>query len=130
MRFFIWCLIIIPLYAEAFNGRNCYRFLERWRYLGVPIFTGTSQYSTSTGACSAIGLNKEDQAQYFYAFNQDKVLEDIAKSKGEYLASFERILGCKMELSDLRKNYSALTSIEIEGQYEVVRKSCVSEKVN
>ena len=119
------CVLLLSFgNAYAFNGKKCWNFLYRWYAIGVVFFTGTSQYSSSTGTCSAMAMNREEQAQHFYAFNQDKILEDIAKSRGDYLASFEHILGCKVELVELRKNYAELAVKHMEDQYQLIRKSC------
>ncbi|MFP5492747.1 MAG: hypothetical protein ACLGG0_14685 [Bacteriovoracia bacterium] len=115
-------------HTYAFNGKQCWKFLYRWYHFGVPVFTGTSQYSSSTGACSAISMSKEEQAQHFYAFNQDKILEDIAKSRGDYLASFERILGCKVGLAGLRKNYAELALKHVDDQYLAIKDNSSCDK--
>ncbi|MFP5520744.1 MAG: DUF3015 family protein [Bdellovibrionia bacterium] len=124
---------IFCLDAHTFNWRKCKsnKIDTRGDSFHTQIVSGifdysysTAQFITSTGECSAIGMSSDERAQLFYAFNYDKVLEDIAKNRGEYLASFEKILGCKVEFSKLRNNYDALSRASIEEQFYAVRGSC------
>ena len=118
----VFVLMLNVSTSLAYNHKRCVPTMAS--AAGVGVLVSTVSYVSSTGECAAIGMNKEEQAQHFYAFNQDKVLEDIAKSKGDYLASFEHILGCKVELVELRKNYAELALKHMEDQFQLIRKSC------
>ena len=81
------------------------------------------QFTTSTGGCAAIGMNNEERAQSFYAFNHEKVLEDIAKGGGEYYSSMSRLWDCsdKPNILSARQNYSALVKQDISQQYKMLK---------
>lgn len=119
-------------YAFSFNYDKCKRGLVSTKGKGIytTIFTGimnttysVGQSLTSTGGCAAIGMTKEEQAQVFYAFNHEKVLEDIAKGGGEYYSSLSRLWGCpyKLDRSLIQQKYMSLNQLKLEDQYSVVK---------
>lgn len=111
----LWTLV-------SFNWRKCSnQNLGDASIFGVT--TSSGQFTTSTGGCAAIGMAKEDQAQVFYAFNHEKVLEDIAKGGGEYYSSLSRLWGCanKLDRSLVQQRYMSLNQLELEDQYRAVK---------
>ncbi len=65
-------------------------------------------------------MNKEERAQSFYAFNHEKILEDVAKGGGEYYASLSRLWDCDDRLTptdEIRRNYHSISKLELEDQY-------------
>lgn len=120
--------------AFAFNSNKCTRFLDRGTLVSGPIYLTTSsfQFVSSTGACAAVGMNVEEEAKSFYSFNSDKVLEDIARGKGEYYSSLSALWGCKQDeavrmVHPLRRGYSVLLKLEVDRQYEFIKKQCSNE---
>lgn len=119
--------IVIPVYSYAYNGSDCRNYLfgkdGGYNRLGI----STSQFISSTGACSAIGMNREEQAQLFYVNNYDKVMEDIARGRGEYYLTISGMWGCRKEdalnkIHPLRQGYPLLLKLDEEGQYNFIKK--------
>lgn len=120
----MWLLIMLLVtnVSFAYNRNKCRNYLfgksGGYNRLGI----STSQFVSSTGACAAIGMNREEKAKSFYAFNNDKVLDDIAKGTGEYYLALTKLWGCKeevalMNVKQLRSSYIELLNSEVEGQY-------------
>lgn len=116
----------------GFNWSKCERGLIDTDREGIStqIVSGISnsvyslaQLTTSTGGCAAIGMNNEERAQSFYAFNHEKVLEDIAKGGGEYYSSMSRLWDCndKLNIQSARKKYSTLVKQDINQQYKTLK---------
>lgn len=127
MRIILMLVIgFLPFEVLGFNWKKCSsQRLGEASIFGVT--TSSSQFTSSTGGCSAIGMSRDEQAQLFYAINYDKVLEDIARGRGEYYLSLSGLWGCGEEDSlkrvhPLRQEYSTLLELEDEAQYYFIKK--------
>ncbi|MFT6069644.1 MAG: hypothetical protein ACJAT2_001575 [Bacteriovoracaceae bacterium] len=76
----------------AYDGSKCMGALKKggsWGWL-----TSSSQFLSSWGQCSMIGLAPQERPKFFVAQNVDKLIIDSAKGEGEYLASFSKLASC------------------------------------
>lgn len=120
--------------AFAFNWGKCKRFLNRDNSLtGAAGFASTTSFFSSTGDCAAIGMKSEERAKVFYAFNYDKVLDDIARGNGEYYVTLTKLWECEKEFSPgnmnkIRNEYSELLRAKVEDQYEMIKDHTCSQR--
>lgn len=125
MKFLIIVFIVFSNFAWGYNSSRCKRMIDSYGSLNPGRFMiSSSSFITSTGDCAAIGMTSEERAQSFYAFNSDKVLEDLAKGNGEYLSSIEHLWGCTADIKKVRSQYRDILSLDIEKQYLEIRESC------
>lgn len=90
---------------------------------GWGMVVSATSFVSSTGDCSAIAMNNEERAQRFYAFNHEKVLEDIAKGGGEYYSSLSSLWNCKdKNVMAARGNYAAIIRLDTVKQYAALKK--------
>lgn len=118
-------------FANAFNFSKCEPIIRGGN--GIGALGSSTSYISSTSECSAIGMNREDQAKLLYVFNEDKVLEDIAKGDGEYYRAMSKLWGCKQDLvkSDIqgiRKSYHKLLRVNNEARYYLIKQSSSCSK--
>lgn len=137
MRFIFYSLLcLIPMKAFSFNWDRCSKkWIDTSSWLGEGWFTSSSSYLSSTGECSALGMVKEDQAKLFYAFNNDKVLNDVARGTGEHYLALSEMWGCSEksalnEVSSLRENYLELVHSELGTQYSMMKDKLKCSQVN
>ena len=93
---FLIGLLFTTSYAFSFNWEKC-RNMDKgvWRLVGFfSPFTMSTQFTSSWGECSAIGLN--EIKKNFMNNNKDLILTDIAKGGGEYLVALGRLCGKKI----------------------------------
>jgi hypothetical protein len=58
-------------------------------------FSSTTQFVSSNGECSAIGLNEEQKKRESYiARNLDEIKQDVARGQGEHLDALYVLSGC------------------------------------
>lgn len=109
--FLLVCVLaIMPLNSYSYNWNNCKK--DTWdgtlnHFYGTGFFnflTSSSQWSSSTGACSMLG-QIEDQKKYFIAQNLDNLIIDSARGIGEYLNAYLSLTGCSQ---DSLKNTSSV----------------------
>jgi hypothetical protein len=97
-------LILTAQTAQAFNWDNCKN--TAYAGLGGGWFTSTTQWSSSWGACSMVGASDFSKKTYF-ANNFDSIKLNAVTGRGEYLATLETILDCKLSVP-LKKNYQSI----------------------
>lgn len=85
--------VLIPLHAYSFNWSKCRRNTFDRPDTGARTFLSTSQFTSSTGACAAIGI-KESVRKEYYAVNFDQIKADAAKGDGEYITTLLSISQC------------------------------------
>lgn len=118
-------LLIVSIFtgqiSSAFDGEKCLHIMGQGYGWGMVV--SATSFVSSTGDCSAIAMNNEERAQSFYAFNHEKVLEDVAKGGGEYYSSMSRLWDCndKLNIQSARKNYSTLVKQDINQQYKTLK---------
>lgn len=124
-------LLFLPRISYAFNYQKCDRFLSRW---GFPAGMTTGfQFTSSTGACSALAARDEEKKRFFVV-NYEKFRNEAAQGSGEHLAAFSMLSNCsKAQSRDLNQkiktNYSELFPVDYrEDSFlkvnQLVRKVC------
>ncbi len=90
------CLLMASVQVRAFNWRQCQLddsvSSESSGGLTVRGSSSTLQFTSSTGACSAIGMR--EQRALFVMENFDNVLKDSSRGSGEYIAVIGKLSGC------------------------------------
>lgn len=80
--------------SYAFNWKKCERtWIDKSSWMGEGLFTSTTSFFSSTGACAMIGKSDHD-AKVFIAHNKEKMLEDFARGGGEYAYAFASLYSC------------------------------------
>lgn len=100
-------LLLLSTQSYAYNWDKCKRDVypkyDFWGLgNGIAFFTSSSQWSSSTGACSMLG-QIEDQKKYFIAQNLDNLIIDSARGNGEYVYAYAELAGCSR---NARQKYS------------------------
>jgi hypothetical protein len=121
MQYLFLCSLLFSTVTFAFNGRKCDTLISRkGGFYLLPM--STAQFTSSTGECSALGMNKEDQRKLFYYVNFEPLKNDVARGNGETLNSLLSLSGCK-NFSDFRikkkmkENYAELFNEDSEKSY-------------
>lgn len=100
MKFIFKLTILILVYSQtsyAFNYRKCHSFLSRW---GFPAGSTTGfQFTSSTGACSALAL-KEEEKKRFFVINYEIFQNEAAQGRGDYLSAFGQLSQCSKNESE------------------------------
>lgn len=92
----------------GFNYSKCTKFMARWGYPSS--LTTAPQFTSSTGACSAMA-SRTDEKKRFFAINYDRFQNEVAQGTGEYLYTLGLLFNCsqKEEIlfrQELKKNYT------------------------
>jgi len=128
-RFSIFLILCTySFYSYGFNWNRCARnVIDKGTIVGEMWFSSTSQFSSSTGDCAAIGYHSKENKKVFYVQNKLELQLNIAKGEGVYLTELNSIYGCKESLNlnkDLKSNYiniysSSRPSVEIDKIYRL-----------
>lgn len=113
-------IILVSEPASAFNWNRCKRITFDRPDTGARTFLSTSQFTSSTGACSLIGKAERD-AKIFIAHNREKLAQDFAKGSGEYARAFARIYNCNAEsqyriIQNINENFSYYIELKDDEQ--------------
>ncbi|OFZ15271.1 MAG: hypothetical protein A2X86_08070 [Bdellovibrionales bacterium GWA2_49_15] len=92
-------MIILIDHSFAFSWKRCHKEWIQSTF-GTGVAISTTSFVSSTGACSAIGMNTQDQKKLFVAQNSDKLMEDSARGGGEYLSAYASLSGCLQDGRD------------------------------
>lgn len=88
----------------GFSRKKCFN-QPQLRGVGIGASTISSgQFTTSTGGCALIGMNKNDEFEMFYYANFEHLSSDAAKGGGDYLSAFLEIDGCNEGAIIMLKN--------------------------
>lgn len=121
MKYLFICLFLFSAATFAFNGRKCDTLIGRkGGFYYLPL--STAQFTSSTGACSAIGKTKEEERQLFYAVNWEFIQNDVAKGNGENLDALIKLSGCKRNSNSnlqrkLKDRYQYIFVNDVERSY-------------
>lgn len=107
LKILILLIIIFSSETYAFNKMKCFKVRYATGIGELDIFlattalpTTTAQYITSTGGCSALGMNEKERV-IFVVENSDHLRDESARGTGEYLEAYAILSGC----SDHAKSY-------------------------
>jgi hypothetical protein len=124
---FVLVMLFFASYAFPFNGRKCDHLMRKKGGFRIATFLTTSaaQFTTSTGECSALGMNKDEQKKMFYYVNFEHLRNDIAKGGGERLMAFYSIYNCSQKsvgqnTSYLKKNFKTLVKDDAESSFTLI----------
>ena len=96
--------------AQAYNTDRCASAMSHRGAPWFPDVSSTSEFTTSTGPCSLIGMR--DQRKVYITSNIDNLLIDSARGGGEYVEALANLSGCPTAESrhalsrELQKNFS------------------------
>jgi hypothetical protein len=96
--------------TNSFDWSKCRQLLNKDQSMtGGGASLSSSGFSSSIGACSALGSNLEEERKLFYTFNYNYIKSDIAKGGGENLISFLVLSDCESKVYppmavELKKN--------------------------
>lgn len=129
-RGFALGLLLISSSAMSFNGHRCNRFLMKG-----PMFRGlttVSQFTSSTGECSAVGM-KDDMQKKFFVENYDNLMKDFSRGTGEYANGFFKLSSCgnnakSIVIRNIRTQFSNLIDLNEEESFlqikDLIQKNC------
>lgn len=135
MKYLIFFLFFFVSNLYAFNGRKCDHLMREKGGFRIATFltTSSAQFLSSTGECSALGLNKEEQIKTFYYVNNERIKQDVAQGRGEYLDSFVQLVGCNQKTDlilrrELKNEFKILFVNDLEQSYKnlvpILDKNC------
>lgn len=112
----ILLVLITNNVSYAFNYSKCVRYLQPFGMFGG--ITSSTQYSSSSGACSAMA-SKAEEKKRFFVINYDKFQNEAAQGRGEHLYVFGKLSNCSnlslLKLNEtLKKEYKLLFSSQYE----------------
>lgn len=114
MKSIPWALLLIFYSSSSFgfNYRKCTQFMARWGYPSS--LTSATQWTSSTGACSAMASRTEEKKRFF-VINYEKFQNEAAQGRGEHLYTFGLLSGCSLTKQSefnvlLKKNYQSIFS--------------------
>lgn len=125
MKIILFLLVLcLTKVVHSFDYRKCRQFqVKHSSFIYGP--TTSMQFTSSTGACSALASRSEEKKRFF-VINYEKFQNDVVHGKGEYLLTFGQISNCskneQLRLNRfLKKNYSSIFSSVIqENSYDKV----------
>lgn len=110
--FLVVCNLIVMNQVYGFSWQQCERgVIAKSTVFGEMWFYSSSQFTTSTGECAAIGYHSKENKELFYAQNDLELQLDIAKGEGAYVSELTAIYGCdniEQVKRDLNQNYSQI----------------------
>lgn len=110
---FVLLILSCSSISYGFNYRKCRQFqLKHSSFFYGP--TTSMQFTSSTGACSALASRSEEKKRFF-VINYEKFQNEVAQGGGEHLYTFGLLSGCSSsEQSELnillKKNYHLIFS--------------------
>lgn len=126
MKFFV---LVFTLFAfsensYSFSWSKCKSYLSTpgRSLFGIGILSATTQFSSTWGPCTGLGMNKEDEIKLFYYVNFDHIKSDIAKGSGDYLNGFLQHRDCNkkgVELK-LRRDYFQIFNGDMSESYNAI----------
>jgi len=94
--------VLSAVNCYAFDSVKCHEILFRVKdkgSLGTRLSTGSSSssssFTSSTGACKAVGLN--ERRQEFLFAHRAPLMRESTRGGGEYVDSFAKLSGCEDE---------------------------------
>lgn len=124
MKYFLMSLLLVSTNLFALNGRKCDNLMRKKTFWGLPSFltTSSAQFTSSTGECSVLGDNKEEQKRSFYFANIEQLKNEIARGSGENLTTLFLLNGCPKKTGNflekqLQKNIEAILIPDKEKSY-------------
>ena len=121
--FLMMCFLFSISTANGFEWNKCKGIA--YAGLGGGWFTSSTQWTSSFGKCSMMGLSPFERPKVFVAMNIDKLSVDSSKGNGEYLASFSKLASCDTHTSQklpdrLQNNLKQIYGVDLQSSAEEV----------
>lgn len=127
MKFFLLLIILLINQSHAYVPAKCGGLFREKGFYGLFEFsiTSTSQFVSSSGECSALGLIRDHEDRVFYVVNRSSVETDIAKGSGEYLQTLKAYWTCESEsletIQYLRSNFEIFSKLNNEESFNLLK---------